>query len=272
MVKHEIKLTDDTPFKDAYRRISPAMIEEVREHIAEMLAADAIRPSSNVVIVRKKDGSIRFCIDFRKLNQRTIRDAYAIPRIEDSLHLLVGSKFFTKLDLKAGYWQVELKEEDKAKTAFQVGNLGFYECNRMPFGLCNAPATFQRLMERAMGDINLRDCIIYLDDIIIFSDTFEAHLDRLEAVFQRLHTYNLKLKASKCEFFKKQVTYLGHVVSEEGIKTDPEKIRVLKNWPVPKSVKDVRKFLGFTGYYRRFIKGFSTIVRPLNDLLIGNST
>ena len=277
LVKHEIKLTDKTPFKDSYRRISPAMIEEVREHIAEMLAADAIRPSSspfssNVVIVRKKDWSIRFCIDFRKLNQRTIGDAYAIPRIEDSLHLLVGSKFFTKLDLKAGYWQVELKEADKAKTAFQVGNLGFYECNRMPFGLCNAPATFQRLMERAMGDINLRDCLIYLDDIIIFSDTFEAHLDRLEAVFQRLHTYNLKLKASKCEFFKKEVTYLGHVVSTEGIKTDPEKIRALKDWPVPKSVKDVRKFLGFTGYYRRFIKGFSTIVCPLNDLLIGNST
>ena len=171
--------------------------------------------------------------------------------------------FFTKLDLKAGYWQVELKEEDKTKTAFQVGNLGFYECNRMPFGLCNAPATFQRLMERAMGDINLRNCLIYLNDIIIFSDTFVAHLDRLEAVFQRLHTY---------KFFKKQVTYLGHVVSEEGIKTDPEKIRVLKNWPVPKSVKDVRKFLGFTGYYRRFIKGFSTIVHPPNDLLIGNST
>ena len=277
LVRHEIKLTDDKPFKEPYRRISPAMIEEVREHIAEMLAAKAIRPSSspfssNVVIVRKKDGSIRFCIDFRKLNQRTIGDAYAIPRIEDSLHLLVGSKFFTKLDLKAGYWQVELKEEDKMKTAFQVGNIGFFECNRMPFGLCNAPATFQRLMERAMGEINLRDCLIYLDDIIIFSDTFEAHLERLEAVFQRLHTYNLKLKASKCEFFKTEVTYLGHVVSEEGIKTDPEKIRALKDWPVPKSVKDVRKFLGFTGYYRRFIHGFSAIVRPLNDLLIGNST
>ena len=127
-------------------------------------------------------------------------------------------------------------------------------------------------MERAMGEINLRDCLIYLDDIIIFSDTFEAHLDRLEAVFQRLHTYNLKLKASKCEFFKTEVTYLGHVVSEEGIKTDPEKIRALKEWPVPKSVKDVRKFLAFTGYYRRFIHGFSAIVRPLNDLLIGNST
>ena len=277
LVTHEINLTDDTPLKQPYRRISPALIQEVREHIAEMLAADAIRPSqspfsSNVVLVRKKDGTIRLCIDFRKLNLRTIKDAYAIPRIEDSLHLLVSSKFFSKLDFKAGYWQVELKEEDKRKTAFQVGNLGFYECNRMPFGLCNAPATFQRLMERALGDLNLRDCLIYLDDIIIFSDTFDIHLDRLEAVFQRIHTYNLKLKASKCECFKTQVTFHGHVVSEDGIKTDPDKTRVLREWPTPRSVKDVRKFLGFTGYYRRFIKGFATIVRPLNDLLIGHST
>ena len=277
LVRHEINLADKTPFKEPVRRISPALFEEVREHISEMLEAEAIRPSqspysSNVVVVRKKDGTIRLCIDFRKLNLRTIKDAYPIPRIEDSLHLLVGSKFFTKLDLKAGYWQVELKEEDKHKTAFHVGNLGFYECNRMPFGLCNAPATFQRLMERAMGDLNLRDCLIYLDDIIIFSDTFESHLSRLEAVFQRLHEYNLKLKASKCEFFRTQVTYLGHVVSEDGIKTDPEKLKVLKDWPIPKSVKDVRKFLGFAGYYRRFVKGFARIVRPLNDLLVGNST
>ena len=277
LIRHEIKLSDETPFKEPVRRISPALFDEVREHIAEMLEAGAIKPSqspysSNVVVVRKKDGTIRLCIDYRKLNLRTIGDAYPIPRIEDSLHLLVGSRYFTKLDLKAGYWQVELKEEDKAKTAFHVGNLGFYECNRMPFGLCNAPATFQRLMERAMGDINLRDCLIYLDDIIIFSDTFENHLERLEAVFQRLHKYNLKLKASKCEFFRSEVTYLGHVVSQAGIKTDPEKIRVLKDWPVPKSIKDVRKLLGFAGYYRRFVKGFARIVRPLNDMLVGVST
>ena len=275
LVRHEINLSDEKPFKEQVRRISPALFEEVREHISEMLEAEAIRPSqspysSNVVVVRKKDGTIRLCIDYRKLNLRTIGDAYPIPRIEDSLHLLVGSRFFTKLDLKAGYWQVELKEEDKPKTAFHVGNLGFYECNRMPFGLCNAPATFQRLMERAMGDINLRDCLIYLDDIIIFSDTFENHLCRLAAVFQRIHQYNLKLKASKCEIFRSEVTYLGHVVSESGIKTDPEKIKVLKEWLAPKSVKDVRKLLGVTGYYRRFVKGFARMVRPLNDLLIGN--
>ena len=164
-----------------------------------MLQAGVIREStssfsSNVVIVRKKDGTIRFCIDYRKLNQRTEKDAYPIPRIDYTLHSLAGSKYFTTLDLKSGYWQVELKETDKAKTAFQVGSLGFYECNRMPFVLCNAPATFQRLMERCMGDLNLRDCLIYLDDIIIFLSTFEEHLKRLQAVFNNLEKHNLKLK------------------------------------------------------------------------------
>ncbi|MEW8316224.1 MAG: reverse transcriptase domain-containing protein [Candidatus Thiodiazotropha endolucinida] len=277
LVEHRIKLTNEEPFKEPYRRIPPALIEEVREHIQEMLQAGAIRNSespysSNVVIVRKKDGSIRFCVDFRKLNSRTIQDAYAIPRIEDSLHLLAGTKYFSKLDLRSGYWQVEVAEEDKCKTAFQVGTLGFYEFNSMPFGLCNAPATFQRLMERCMGDMNLRDCLIYLDDIVVFSITFEQHIERLEAVFRRLQTNNLKLKASKCEFFKRAVTYLGHVVSEEGICTDPTKTEAVLNWPVPKSVKEVRMFLGFTGYYRRFVKGYASIVRPLNDLLIGHPT
>ncbi len=242
-----------------------------------MLEAGAIRESaspfsSNVVIVRKKDGGLRFCIDYRKLNKRTVKDAYAIPRVDETLHLLAGAKYFTTLDLKCGYWQVELEERDKPKTAFQVGSMGFYEANRMPFGLCNAPATFQRLMERCMGDMNLRECLIYLDDIIIFSTDFDQHLERLEAVFTRLRQYNLKLKASKCEFFRHEVLYLGHVVSREGIKTDPSKIDTVKNWPTPTSAKDVRKFLGFTGYYRRFIKNYASIARPLNDLLVGIST
>ncbi|MCG8034843.1 MAG: DDE-type integrase/transposase/recombinase, partial [Candidatus Thiodiazotropha taylori] len=276
-VKHEIHLENDQPFKEPYRHIPPSLIQEVREHLREMLQIGAIRESSspfssNVVIVRKKDGSIRFCIDYRKLNQRTIKDAYAIPRIDDTLHLLAGAKYFSTLDLKSGYWQVELKEEDKGKTAFQAGPLGFYECNSMPFGLCNAPATFQRLMERCMGDLNLRDCLIYLDDIVIFSKTFEEHVEKLQAVFQRLHEHGLKLKPSKCELFKSQVVYLGHVVSREGIHTDPAKIEAVKKWPIPQCIKDVRKFLGFTGYYRRFIKGYAAIARPLNDLLIGHPT
>ena len=276
-VKHEIHLEDETPFKQPYRHIPPALFQEVREHLREMLQIGAIRESSspfssNVVLVRKKDGTIRFCIDYRKLNQRTRKDAYAIPRIDDSLHLLAGSKYFSKLDLKAGYWQVELREEDKPKTAFQVGSLGFFEANRMPFGLCNAPATFQRLMERCVGDLNLRDCLIYLDDIIIFSATFEEHIQRLQAVFERLQEHNLKLKPSKCELFRSQVLYLGHVVSRDGIHTDPSKIAAVKEWPAPKNTRDVRKFLGFTGYYRRFVKGFAAIARPLTDLLIGHPT
>jgi len=276
-VKHKIELTNDTPFKEPYRKIPPALFNEVKHHLQEMLDIGAIRESSspfssNVVIVRKKDGTIRFCVDFRKLNNRTKKDAYGIPRIEDTLHMLSGSRYFSKLDLKSGYWQVEVEESDKEKTAFQVAGLGFYECNRMPFGLCNAPATFQRLMERCMGDLNLRDCLIYLDDIIIYSQDIDTHLDRLDAVFKRLADFNLKVKPSKCEFFMKETTYLGHVVSEDGIKADPKKINSVKNWPTPKSVKEVRQFLGFAGYYRKFIKGFAAIVRPLNDLLIGQPT
>ena len=271
-VQHEIHLDNEQPFTEPYRRIPPALIQEVREHLNNMLEIGAFRESrspfsSNVVIVRKKDGAIRFCIDYRKLNQRTIKDAYAIPRIDDTLHLLAGAKYFTKLDLKNGYWQVELNKDDKAKTAFQVGPLGFYECNRMPFGLCNAPATFQRLMERCMGELNLRNCLLYLDDIIIFSSTFEEHLERLQTVFSRLEQHNLKLNGSKCEFFNNRVVYLGHVVSEEGMHTDPSKIESVKSWPIPKSVKDLRGFLGFTGYYR-----FAAIARPLNDLLVGHAT
>ncbi|MCG8030630.1 MAG: reverse transcriptase family protein [Candidatus Thiodiazotropha taylori] len=277
LVEHEIHLTDEHPFKEPFRKVPPALIEEVREHLKEMLEIGAIREStspfsSNVVIVRKKDGTIRFCIDYRKLNQRTIKDAYPIPRIDDTLHSLAGSKYFSTLDLKCGYWQVEVKPADKAKTAFQVGSLGFYECNRMPFGLCNAPATFQRLMERCMGELNLRDCLIYLDDIIVYSSTFEEHLERLQAVFMNLEKHNLKLKPSKCEFFKEKDVYLGHVVSAEGVHVDPSKTEAVRNWPIPKSTKDVRKFLGFTGYYRRFVKGYASIARPLNDLLVGHPT
>ena len=216
-----------TPFKDPYRRIPPGLYDEVRVHLKEMLEAGAIRESqspfsSNVVLVRKKDGSLRFCIDFRKLNSRSVKDAYTLPRIDDTIDSLVGAKFFSKLDLRSGYWQVEIKEEDKHKTAFSVGNLGFYECNRMAFGLTNAPATFQRLMERTMGELNLRECLIFLDDILIFSENYEDHLDRLEAVFSRLKQHGLKLKPSKCEFFKTSVKYLGHVVSHSGVQTDPD--------------------------------------------------
>ena len=274
LVKHHIKLTDPAPFKEAYRRIPPQMYDEVKAHIQEMLDLGAIRPSNSpwasaIVLVRKKDGRLRFCIDLRRLNNRTVKDAYSLPRIETILDSLGGAQIFSTLDLKAGYCQVEMAEECKAYTAFTCGPLGFYECDTMPFGATNAPATFQRLMHDCLGELNMNWCIVYLDDIIIFSDTKEEHIKRLEAVFQKLMAAGLKLKPTKCFFFKDEIEYLGHMVSGKGISTNPKKIEAVTKWPTPKTVYDVRSFLGFVGYYRRFIKNFSRISKPIREVITG---
>ena len=181
LIQHHIELTDYTPIKDRYRRIPPHQYDEVRKHLREMLKIGAIRKSNSpwaspMVLVCKKDGSLRFCIDLHRLNARTVKDAYSLPRIEDTLDSLDGACIFTSLDLKSSYWQVELDEESIPLTAFTVGPLGFYECVRMPFGLMNAPATFQCLMETCLGELHLNWCIIYLDGIIIFSKTPQKHL------------------------------------------------------------------------------------------------
>ena len=272
LIKHAIRITDPQPFKEHYRRIPPHLYEEVKAHLQEMVEVGAIRKSfspwaSAVVLVRKKDGGLRFCIDLRKLNNRTVKDGYSLPRIEDTLDCLHGAVWFSTLDLKSGYWQVELKEEAKPLTAFTVGPLGFWECERMPFGLTNAPATFQRLMESCLSELHLNWCIIYLDDIIVFSRTPEEHIHRLRAVFEKLKAAGLKLKPSKCDFFKKEIKYLGHVVSEQGVSTDPDKIKAVTEWPQPTTVTKVRSFLGFVSYYRRFIPNFSKVAKPLNQLL-----
>ena len=246
----------------------------MKAHIQEMLDLGAIRPSNSpwvsaIVLVRKKDGRLRFCIDLRRLNNRTVKDAYSLPKIESILDSLLGAKIFSTLDMKVGYWQVEMAEECKTYTAFTCGPLGFYECDTMPFGATNAPATFQRPMHDCLGDLNMRWCIVYLDDIIIFSDTKEEHLKRLEAVFQKLAAGGLKLKPSKCFFFKEEIEYLGHVVSGKGISTNPKKVEAVTKWPTPKTVYDVRSFLGFVGYYRRFINNFSKISKPIREVITG---
>ena len=207
LVKHVIKLDNYVSFKEWYRWILPHQYEEVRKLLNEMLEIGAIWKSNSpwasaVVLVGKKDGSLRFCIDLRKLNARTVKDAYSLPRIEDSLDSLNGSCIFTSINLKAGYWQVEMDPESIPLTAFTVGPLGFYECVKMLFGLRNAPAMFQRLMETCLGDLHLNSCIIYLDDVVIFSRMPEEHLEQLDAVFTKIEGAGLKLKPSKCEFFK----------------------------------------------------------------------
>ena len=162
---------------------------------------------------------------------------------------LNGAELFTSLDLKSGYWQVEMEEDSKALTAFTPRPLGFFECKRMPFGLTNAPATFQWLMQSCLGNLHLQYCIIYLDDVIVFSKTPEEHLTRLQAIFEKLKKAELKLKPSKCEFVKQELTYLGHVISKNGIQTDSKKVETIHRWPVSTNVTEVQSFLGLTNYY-----------------------
>lgn len=271
-VQHHIELSDPTPFKQRYRRIPPSMIEEVRTHVKELLASGVIRTShspfsSNVVLVRKHDGSLRMCVDYRQLNSRTIRDNYALPRIDEILDSLSGNRYFTVLDMKSGYHQIEIFEEHKQRTAFTVGPLGFFEFNKMPFGLVNAPATYQRLQEECLGDLHLKTCFIYLDDVIIFSRSIEEHFDRLKLIFDRFRRFGLKLSPKKCHFLMKKVKYIGHIISEEGVQADPDKIEKVEHWPIPTNPEQVRQFLGFAGYYRKFIKNFSKIARPLIDIM-----
>lgn len=172
--------------------------------------------------VRKRDNSVRLCINYRKLNSQTIKDTYALPNLEEVFSVLTGSKWFSVLDLKSGYYQIEMEEADKEKTAF-VCPLGFYQFNRMPQGVTNAPSTFQRLMEHCVGDLNLKEVLVFIDDLIIFSETLEEHEERLLRILTHLKEYGLKLSAEKSRFFQSSVRYLGHIVSQNGVETDPEK-------------------------------------------------
>ena len=271
-VTHKIPVTTDQPVRVPHRRVPPHQMADVKAHLQQLLDQKIIRPSTSpyaapIVIVRKKDGSIRLCVDYRALNEQTRKDAYPIPRIDEALDSLGGARMFSSLDLVQGYHQVAVAEEDIPKTAFRAGTGGLYEYARMPFGLSNSPATFQRLMEVVLGDLNYGSLLLYLDDILVFSSSFKEHLERLEVVFKRLRQHGLKLKPKKCYFFRKECKYLGHVVSAKGIATDPAKTEAIGGWKQPQTEKQLRAFLGISGYYRKFVKRFSQIAAPLHALL-----
>ena len=273
-MEHSIKVTDDTPFKEQFRWIPPPMVEEVRNHLREMLESGAIRPSQSawcnaVTLVRKKDGGLHFCINFQCLNAHTKKDSYPLPQIQEALESLVGAGHFSCLDLKSRFWQIRMDEASKKYTTFTVGNLGFFECDRMPFRLCNVPATFQWLMQNCMGELNFIYCLIYLDDLIVFLQTAEKHLHRLGVVFDCLREYNLKLKPLKCSLFKEEINYLVHNVSKKGVRPSNINMRAVAECAPLQTYTEIRAFLGLVGHYRQFIKGFAWIAQPLNEHLAG---
>ena len=237
-----------------------------------MLEAGTIQPSQSpwcntVVLVRKKDGSLRFCIDFRRIKMQTKKDSYPLPRIQEVLESMAGAAHFSTMDFKSGFWQVHMAPESQQYTGFTVSNLGFYEFRRMPFGLCNAPAMVRRLMQNTLGELNLTYCIIYLDDVIVYGHTEEEHLEHLWIILERFWELNLKLKPSKCSFFQSEIVYLAHHVSKEGICQSDENIWAILEFPMPETYTEVRAFCGLSGHYRCFIRNFARLAHALYDLL-----
>ena len=267
LVKHHIDTQGQGPIRLRPYRTSPRQKEVAKGIIDELLDNNIIQPSTSpwsapIVLVKKKSGEDRLCIDYRRLNAITKKDSFPLPRIDDVLDLLQGQRYFSTLDLASGYWQIEMDPESKEKTAFIVDN-NVFEWNRLAFGLTNAPGTFQRLMNYVLRDVIGKICLVYLDDIIVFSRSVEGHLKNLKVIFDLLREANLKLKLAKCKFLEESVQYLGHVISAMGTSPDPSKIEAIKNYVPPKTVGELASFLGLVSYYRRFIDKFSTIAHPL---------
>ena len=216
-IEHEIHIKNGKPFKEQFQHIPPPLLEEVCTSLQDMLEAGAIHLSQSpwfnaLVLVRQKDGTLHFCVDFRHLNAWMKKDSYPLPHIQEALESMAGSAHFSSMDFKSGFWQTKMAQESQQYTAFMVGNLGFYEFTCMPFGLYNAPTTFQHLMQNTLGELNLTYCMIYLDDVIVFGHMEKEHLECLHVVFERFREFNLKLKSSKCSFFQLEIIYLAHHV------------------------------------------------------------
>lgn len=275
-IKHSIKTTDEQPVYTKSYRYPFVHRQEVQRQITKMLDQGIIQPSQSAwsspiwVVPKKADASgevkWRIVIDFRKLNDKTLDDKYPIPNINDVLDKLGNCQYFTTLDLASGFYQVEMNPDDVPKTAFNVEH-GHFEFLRMPMGLKNAPSTFQRVMDNVLRDLQNTICLVYLDDIIVFSTSLQEHIINLEQVFKRLRDSNFKIQMDKSEFLKLETDYLGHVITRDGIKPNPDKIKAIKMFPIPKTATEIKRFLGLLGYYRKFIPDLSRITKPMTQCL-----
>ncbi|KAI5182010.1 hypothetical protein NEOKW01_2150, partial [Nematocida sp. AWRm80] len=275
VIKHNIKTTDEQIIRQSNGRLPVFWEEEIQKEVSKLLKNGIIRYSdsgwaSRINPVKKKDGSLRLCIDYRALNKVTIKDAYPIPRIDEIVTKLRNATIFTVLDATSGYHQIELSEEDKCKTAFSFKGM-HYEFNRMPFGLSNAPATFQRAMNIIFNNKFSEFVAPYFDDIIIFSENMKQHQNHLEQVFHRLKTSGIYLNNKKCKFFKSEVKILGNIISKGEIRPDPEKITAIKNYPLPKDISELRSFLGIINYCREYVTKFADHTADLYALLKNES-
>lgn len=275
-IEHVIDTGDAQPINRHPFKMSPLELDELRRQLAELQTLGLIEPSNSpwgapVLFVRKKDGSMRLCIDYRALNAVTRRNAHPLPRIDECLERLGGARFFSSIDLKSGYHQVRIRPEDVPKTAFNT-RYGAWQWKVLPFGLTNAPPTFQKMMNSILGDFLDKFALVYLDDILIFSRTKEDHLKHVRMVLDRLRAHKLYANLKKCEFNKTELEFVGFQVSAQGILPSKSKVKAIQEWPIPTNVQEVRQFIGLASHYRRFIRGFSTIAAPLTDLTKGSGS
>lgn len=271
LVSHKIEVESE-PIKQRPYRVSPAIQQKIDQEIKEMLQNETIEPSTSawslpVLLVPKKDGSYRFCIDFRKLNKVTKKDAYPLPFISSMLDKLRDTRYLSSLDIKSAYWQVPVASKSREYTAFSVPGRGLYHFKRTPFGLTNAPATWQRLVDQILGPELKPNVFVYLDDVMVVSNSFERHLEILDTIFKMFFEAGLTLSKEKCMFCKPELRYLGYVVGSNGLHVDPDKINAILTIPTPKTVAEIRRIIGTVSWYRRFIASFSTIIAPLVALL-----
>ena len=270
-VLHRIVLKDGSePYARPLRRMSTQELDELKKQLQEYLDTGRLQPSespwgTNVIFAKKKDGTLRFCVDYRGLNDLTVRNSYPLPHMEDLFDRLQGAQYFSKIDLRTGFYQIGMSEEDRAKTAFRT-RYGHFEWTVLPMGLTNAPATFQHLMNHTFREFLDRCVLVFLDDIVVYSRTLEDHVRDVRAVLQRLQDAGLYAKKSKCDLFMHEIEFLGHHVGRDGLRVMQDKVDAVQQWPQPRNASELRSFLGLAGYYRRFVEGFSKQAAPLHEL------